>query len=141
MTYQPQKIWSWGQNEGHSSQIKFWVQGKNDKFFPQPFFQFFYDFLMHFHVLCNIKKIWHIFSLFQQDVIDFHYLHGQKWKILTQIIKAKLFVYKNWTILLLWSGSIFSFLTMLIVKIDDILLEWKNDAPNFLYFAKYIKMY
>ena len=38
-------------------------------------------------------------------------------------------------------GQNFSFLTMLIVKICDILPKRKNNAPNFLYVAKYMKMY
>ena len=38
-------------------------------------------------------------------------------------------------------GQNFSFLTMLIVKICNILPKWKNNAPNFLYVAKYMKMY
>ena len=36
-------------------------------------------------------------------------------------------------------GQNFSFLTMLLVKMCDILPKRKNDAPNFLYVAKYIK--
>ena len=36
---------------------------------------------------------------------------------------------------------VFSFLTMLKAKICDILLKGKNGAPNFLYVAKYMKMY
>ena len=38
-------------------------------------------------------------------------------------------------------GKNFSYLTMLIVKICDILPKQKNGAPNFLYAAKYMKMY
>ena len=38
-------------------------------------------------------------------------------------------------------GQNFSFLTMLKVKICDILQKRKKYAPNFLYVAKYIIMY
>ena len=56
MNYQPQKFWSWGQNEGHSSPIKFWVQGKNDQFFPQHFHNFLMIFWYIFMYFATYKK-------------------------------------------------------------------------------------
>ena len=59
------------------------------------------------HTFCNITKIWCLFFSFWQDIADFHYQYGQKWKILTQTMKAKLFIYRKWMILLIWSWSKF----------------------------------
>ena len=57
------------------------------------------------------------------------------------IVKVKLFIYEKWMILLLCLGQNFSYLTMLLVKICNILPKRKKYAPNFLYVAKYMKMY
>ena len=66
--------------------------------FKRTFFQLFIDYLVDFYVLC---KIWCIVYSFKQNITDFHFQHGQKWKILTQTIKAKFFIFQKWMNLLL----------------------------------------
>ena len=72
----------------------------------------------------------------KQDIADFHYQHGQKWKILTQTIKAKLFIYKKWMILLLWSGSKFFIFDHAHSENLQYLAETKKQCPKFFICCK-----
>ena len=110
MNYRPQKFGAKVKTRVIVAKSSFGPKAKMTDFPPNifpTFFQLFVNFLIHFHVLCNIWKIWRILFPFGQDIADFHFQHGQKWKILTQTIKAKLFFYEKWMILLLWFGSKF----------------------------------
>ena len=54
---------------------------------PDTFFQLFMSFLVDFHILYNILKIWNTHFPFRQNMANFHFQHGQKIRILTFTIK------------------------------------------------------
>ena len=60
---------------------------------PDTFFQLFMSFLVDFHILHNILKIWNTHFPFRQNMANFHFQHGQKIKILTHTIKQQSFIF------------------------------------------------
>ena len=60
---------------------------------PDTFFQLFMSFLVDFHILYNILKIWNTHFPFRQNMANFHFQHGQKIKILTHTIKQQSFIF------------------------------------------------
>ena len=69
----------------------------------------------------------------------FDFRHGQKWRILTFSIKAKIFVYYKQMIIVLWKESKFFIFDH--VKIGHILPKQENAPPIFLYVAQYMANY
>ena len=59
------------------------------------FFKIFTNFLKVFYSLYNTLKIWILHFSFRRDLVIFHFLHGQKWKILTFSIQQKWLFLKN----------------------------------------------
>ena len=80
MYIQPQKFWSWGSNEGHSSRIQFWVQGKNDQLFPQHFSNFLMIFWYIFMYFATYKKFDAYFFRFGKilQIITFNMMKNEK---------------------------------------------------------------
>ena len=141
MNYWPQKFWSWGQKEDHSSPIKFWVQGKNDWYFSQHFHIFlmiFWYILMYF---ATYKKFGAPFILFGKILQIFTITMVKNEKFWPRLWKQSCLFMKNEWFCFYSLGQNFSFLTMLIVKNCNILPKWKNNAPNFFNVAQYMKMY
>ena len=75
--------------------------------FPPTFFKLSINFLVDYHLLSNILKIWMTLFWFWQIITHFTFWHGQKSKILTWTIKAKMIIFEKYLICVLWKKSIF----------------------------------
>ena len=79
------------------SQQPIQVLGPRQKWvnFPPTFFQLFINFLVDFHLLYNISKIWNPLFPFRQIITDLDFWHGHKSKILTKNIKSKIILFEK----------------------------------------------
>ena len=69
--------------------------------FPPTFFKLFINFLVDYHLLSNMKKWGQHFFSFREVIAHFDFWHGQKSKILTWTIRAKMIIFEKYLICIL----------------------------------------